>query len=62
MKLDIVRVGRSEISVGWLFVEPSEGFAEAVFGNAETGGHKVIMRDEKTGTFKSRRVEVHLVE
>ena len=62
MKLDIVRAGRSETSVGWLFVESSEGFGEAVFGNAETGGPKVIMRDEKTGTFKSRRVEVQLVE
>lgn len=58
MKLDIVRAGRSETSVGWPFVEPPEGFGEGVFGNADTGGHKVIMRDEKTGNFKSRRVEV----
>ena len=40
MKLDIVRVGRSEISVGWLFVEPSEGLARLFLGMLREGGTK----------------------
>ena len=62
MKPDTVVVGKSKANVDWVFVQPSEGFAEAAFGDAETQKHRMIMKDEKLGTFKDREVQIHLWE
>ena len=60
MKPDTVQVGRSITGDGWVFVEPSEGFGEAVWGNEASVKRKVIMRDEKRGLLRRRKVEVKL--